>query len=173
MPVHINKEGNRYGMLTVMLRLDRSEKNGTYRYLVQCDCGESKTVSTGALTRGDTKSCGCQQYLKGKNSPHFKHGLSLKSHPAYKKYNRECYDKHRYNLQPEQKQALVEGQNNSCAICGYEFGQKKGDMKVDHCHTNGNVRGLLCDLCNRGLGYFKDNVDNLKSAINYLDANAR
>ena len=170
---HSDKSGNRYGMFTLIMKLDDRTANGSFKYIVQCDCGESKVLGFSAMSTGNTKSCGCQQNLKGKDSPHFKHGLSLKSHPAYKKYQRECFDKHRYNLQPEQKQSLIEDQNNSCAICGYEFGQKKGDMKVDHCHTNGNVRGLLCDLCNRGLGFFRDNVDNLKSAINYLDANAR
>jgi hypothetical protein len=170
---HSDKSGNRFNMLTLIMQLNEKTSNGSYKYIVQCDCGESKVIGYAQIASGRSKSCGCLSYRKGKESHNFKHGLSLKSHPEYKKYNRECYDKHRYNLQPEQKQALVEGQNNSCAICGYEFGQKKGDMKVDHCHTNGNVRGLLCDLCNRGLGYFKDNVDNLKSAINYLDANAR
>jgi len=168
MPAHINKEGYRYERLTVLLNLGRTESNGGYRYLVRCDCGESKTVSAAALTRGQTKSCGCLQRRKGKESPNFKHGLALKSHPEYKRYQREAFDRFKYNLEPEHKQALLDKQNGCCAICGYKFGQKKGDIKVDHCHEKGYVRGLLCDLCNRGLGYFKDNVDSFKNAINYL-----
>lgn len=170
MPAHINKTGNRYGKLTVVCRLGASEKNGQYRYLVRCDCGESKTVSTGSLTRGRARSCGCTRYAKGEASPAYKHGLSDKNHPDNKRYQREKFDKHKYNLLPEHKQALIDKQENACAICAYKFGQKVGDMKVDHCHSTGVVRGLLCDLCNRGLGYFRDQADRLINAANYLTA---
>ena len=165
---HSDKSGNRYGMLTLVMKLDERAKNGSFKYIVQCDCGESKVVAYSAMTRGNTKSCGCQQYPKGELSANWKHGLALKSHPLNKKYQREAFDRFKYGLEPEHKQALLEKQNYGCAICGYKFGQKKGDIKVDHCHSQGHVRGLLCDLCNRGLGYFKDNVDSFKNAINYL-----
>ena len=35
-------------------------------------------------------------------------------------------------------------------------------MSVDHCHSGGHVRGLLCNSCNIGLGMFKDNIESLK-----------
>jgi hypothetical protein len=165
---HSDKSGNRYGMLTLVTQLNEKTANGSYKYIVQCDCGESKVVSYSAMSRGNTKSCGCQQYPKGELSPNWKHGFADKSHPEYKRYQREAFDRFKYNLEPEHKKALLDRQNGCCAICGYKFGQKKGDIKVDHCHTGGAVRGLLCDLCNRGLGYFKDNVDSFKNAINYL-----
>lgn len=169
MPAHINLEGHRFGMLTAVLRLGKSEANGTYRYLVQCDCGESKTASTGSLRYGRTKSCGCLQRRKGPESPAYKHGIAIqKGTPEHKRYQRECFDRHKYNLEPQHKQALLDAQSNACAICRYEFGQKMGDMKVDHDHATGKVRGLLCDHCNRGLGFFRDNQDNLKTAISYL-----
>ena len=172
MPVHINKEGNRYGRLTVVLRLGRTEGNGTYRYLVQCDCGESKTVGTGALSRGQTQSCGCLQRRRGAESPNFKHGLADKSHPLNRKYQRETFDRFKYGLEPDHKQALMDKQNGGCAICGYKFGQKKGDIKVDHCHNQGHVRGLLCDLCNRGIGMLKENTEILSNAIKYIQQSA-
>lgn len=165
---HSDKSGNRYGMLTLVMQLNEITANGSYKYIVQCDCGESKVVGFSAMSRGNTKSCGCQQYPKGRLSPLWKHGLANKNHPLNKKYQREAFDRFKYGLEPEHKQALLDKQNNCCAICGYKFGQKKGDIKVDHCHNNNYVRGLLCDLCNRGLGYFKDNTDNLKNSISYL-----
>jgi hypothetical protein len=165
---HSDKSGNRYGMLTLVTQLNAKTANGSYKYIVQCDCGESKVVAYYAVARGNTKSCGCQQYPKGKLSPNWKHGFADKSHPEYKRYQREAFDRFKYNLEPEHKQALLDKQNGCCAICGYKFGQKKGDIKVDHCHTKGHVRGLLCDLCNRGLGYFKDNTNSFKNAIKYL-----
>lgn len=165
---HSDKSGNRYGMLTLVMKLNDRTANGSFKYIVQCDCGESKVVGFSAMSKGNTKSCGCLNNRQGKDSPNFKHGFADKSHPEYKRYQRECFDRHRYNLEPQEKKALLEKQNYGCAICGYKFGQKKGDIKVDHCHSQGHVRGLLCDLCNRGLGYFKDNVDSFKNAINYL-----
>lgn len=65
-------------------------------------------------------------------------------------------------------------QNNKCAICGAEFGVNhiKDCPHVDHNHNTGVVRGLLCLKCNAGLGLFGDNIDNLVSAICYLEENA-
>lgn len=70
--------------------------------------------------------------------------------------------------------ARIEAQNNSCLICGIEFstGPFGPDSPVvDHCHTYGHVRGILCNECNRGLGYFHDNVDSLIKAAQYLKGN--
>ena len=60
--------------------------------------------------------------------------------------------------------ALFERQNGVCAICK----KAKRLLHVDHCHSSGKVRGLLCYNCNNGLGRFKDSVVNLKEAIIYL-----
>ena len=166
---HSDQSGSRYGMLTLVRQLDERQANGSFKYLVMCDCGTSKVVGFSQMTNGRAKSCGCLQRRKGKDSPNFKHGLSQARETAeYKRYQRECYDRFKYKLEPEQKDAMIEAHENGCAICGYQFGQKVGDMKVDHDHTTGEVRGLLCDMCNRGLGFFRDNPANLHLAINYL-----
>ena len=41
-------------------------------------------------------------------------------------------------------------------------------LAVDHCHSTGRIRGLLCMNCNQALGKFKDNVAHLENAIRYL-----
>lgn len=61
---------------------------------------------------------------------------------------------------------LLEEQGGGCAICGAKPNGKA--LSIDHCHHTGAVRGVLCGLCNRGLGYFGDDVDRLMKAINYL-----
>ena len=60
---------------------------------------------------------------------------------------------------------MVEDQSNKCAIC-------RDDMQppyVDHNHSTGTVRKLLCRHCNWLLGQAKENVNILKSAIEYLE----
>ena len=44
----------------------------------------------------------------------------------------------------------------------------KGKMAIDHDHATGKVRGLICYNCNIGLGHFKDSIDTLERAIEYL-----
>ena len=53
----------------------------------------------------------------------------------------------------------------TCYICGEtEF----KDLFVDHCHTTGRVRGILCRKHNSALGVFEDNIAYLEKAIEYL-----
>ena len=54
----------------------------------------------------------------------------------------------------------------NCIICGSD-----DKLVVDHDHITGQVRGMLCNPCNLGLGHFKDNVSTLESAIEYLRRN--
>lgn len=71
-----------------------------------------------------------------------------------------------YKLTPEQVAAMKEAQQGCCAICG--VGLDTTITNIDHCHTTGKVRGLLCVNCNRGLGAFGDNVQNMEKALEYL-----
>lgn len=60
-------------------------------------------------------------------------------------------------------------QGGGCAICGRipDPGQQRA-FHVDHDHSTGMVRGVLCGQCNVGLGYFADDEDSLTQAIMYL-----
>lgn len=59
-------------------------------------------------------------------------------------------------------------QNGRCEICGcYEIELNKS-LCVDHNHKTKKLRGLLCDKCNRGLGFFDDNPDLCREASKYL-----
>ena len=62
---------------------------------------------------------------------------------------------------------ILENQNEVCAICFKKDYTRKA-LAVDHDHENGKVRGLLCYRCNVGLGFFRDNEENLLNAIQYL-----
>lgn len=75
-----------------------------------------------------------------------------------------------YDISHEQYTSLWSEQNGSCAICHNEFAEDS-EACIDHSHDTGEVRGLLCNNCNNGLGRFKDNIQYLQSAINYLSGN--
>ncbi|SRR6266446_7107114 len=80
--------------------------------------------------------------------------------------------KYRYGITLNEYSALLEGQAGKCAICGTNIFDKlkKRRLAVDHDHKTGRVRGLLCYMCNIGLGSFLDEVPRLQAAIEYLNA---
>ena len=84
---------------------------------------------------------------------------------------RDRYLKRTYGISELEYEAMLLSQNNSCKICYTEFSQSWGSDApvVDHCHTTGKVRGILCNECNRGLGYFHDNRQALLNAAKYIE----
>ena len=79
----------------------------------------------------------------------------------------------KYGITPKEYNKMFKKQKGRCKICGIhpiEMNDSKEFLSVDHCHTTGEVRGLLCDSCNLGLGKFYDNVENLQKAIMYLNS---
>jgi hypothetical protein len=77
--------------------------------------------------------------------------------------------KTRYGITPEKYQSMLLAQDGVCAICGTDApGGQSAVMHVDHDHVTGNVRGLLCTNCNRGIGYFGDDPSVLERAAKYL-----
>jgi hypothetical protein len=65
---------------------------------------------------------------------------------------------------------MKEDQNNCCKICEKVFADSV-DTCVDHCHTTKKVRGLLCNHCNRAIGLFKESLQSLENAVQYLKIN--
>lgn len=101
----------------------------------------------------------------------------------YRKANAERFKgytlKRDYDLSLDEYQELLERQGGCCAICGTPDGAERGNnngskrLSVDHDHTTGVVRGLLCGSCNQALGQFQDNTEWLWKAIEYLQANRK
>jgi hypothetical protein len=73
----------------------------------------------------------------------------------------------KYGLDKSQYVVLLAHQEHRCAVCdGPLIGKTK--VCVDHNHSTGKVRGLLCDGCNRGIGLLKDNPVVLGRAAQYV-----
>lgn len=79
--------------------------------------------------------------------------------------NRGAHIKQRYGLSLDEYDAIFRRQYGRCSICKRR-GQK---LYVDHNHATGEVRGLLCRLCNSGIGYLRDDVKLLRAAVEYLE----
>ena len=92
---------------------------------------------------------------------------------AWRKANPE---KHRRNVLEynygagayEHFKQQLDVQDNLCAICGKDFKSSK-DTNLDHNHDTNQLRGALCTGCNTGLGYFKEDPNSLRKAIEYLE----
>lgn len=63
---------------------------------------------------------------------------------------------------------MKDDQVGRCAICEEILPQDTKQIHVDHCHKTNITRGLLCSYCNKGLGFFKDDIQVLEKAIKYL-----
>ena len=86
---------------------------------------------------------------------------------------RDKWYRRRYGITQEIYNILLESQEFVCKICGKPEStlNNRGEVKplsVDHCHSTGKVRGLLCHHCNVLLGRSLDNIEILYSAIEYL-----
>lgn len=88
-------------------------------------------------------------------------------------FNRRRNFESQYGITVARYEELHEMQGGLCAICGEPEGKmQRGKvymLSVDHDHVTGEVRGLLCNNCNRAIGLLKDNTDILKKAIRYLE----
>lgn len=97
------------------------------------------------------------------------------------KWNKENPDKLRdrsikkkYGLSFEKYQEMFEAQDGKCKVCKHpetDIDKRNQTIKflaVDHCHTTGKIRGLLCRKCNISLGIINEDIETLKNMINYL-----
>ena len=76
--------------------------------------------------------------------------------------------KNRYKLTEEEYLKLSAKAAGHCQICGVSEETLTKSLHIDHCHTTGRVRGLLCHGCNVGLGHFKDSIELMEKATDYL-----
>ena len=72
-----------------------------------------------------------------------------------------------YGITATEYESLLKESGGECAICQRPFGGEA--PRIDHCHTTGKIRGLLCHNCNAALGLFKDSPEVLSRAVEYLN----
>lgn len=183
-------EGQKFGRLTILQdvkdltnRSDAEQKRNRF-VLCRCDCGTQTSVRIDRLRSGKTRSCGCLhkelrwaqswKSVTGDESAQqaiLEQSTKLKAQaqevvgPGEPEPKRHDAEK-RHDLPPGTYDALLLAQQGVCGICGDPPGNKA--LQVDHEHSTGQVRGLLCGRCNTGLGFFRDNIMHLARAMKYL-----
>lgn len=118
------------------------------------DCGEKKPWDSfprhKSMKSGHLNSCkdcvAVYQKLYYENNP-----------------QRDNHLKYKYGISELEWNAMFAQQDGRCAIC-----RKDRKLHTDHDHNTGEVRGLLCQGCNLGLGHFEDDEVSLSNAIQYL-----
>jgi len=120
-------------------------------------------------------TCGKEHDLDNfPNDKRYPDGKSYRCKPCHSAYNKaykqkkaeelkEYRLKQRYNLTQTEYDQLKESTPH-CPICGSEE-----PLVIDHDHSTGKVRGLICQPCNKALGFFRDNTQSMKNAIKYLE----
>jgi DNA-directed RNA polymerase subunit RPC12/RpoP len=97
------------------------------------------------------------------------HGWCRSCINQQKRENQHRYNlKAKYGISVEELEEMKRKQDFKCASCGDEFvpGVK---INVDHCHTSGTVRGILCPACNWALGLMKEDPDRIRALAAYAD----
>lgn len=127
--------------------------------------------------------CGKRKYRKSfdKNAAR-SDGLDVYCRICHKQYQKRWREAHpiqkahaafvsglkvKYGLSLAQFEILLKRQKKVCAICKKPE-QRNRRLSVDHCHSSKQVRGLLCDKCNVGIGRFNDDPKLIKRAYQYL-----
>ncbi len=97
------------------------------------------------------------------------HNKRVATDPKYKRSKKDQYIKYTYGISLQEYEEKLVQQGNLCAICGSHLPTTGPLTHLDHDHKSGRLRAFLCTNCNRGLGSFKDNIQFLSNAIQYLN----
>jgi hypothetical protein len=108
-----------------------------------------------------------------RSSNNSRHRRKYSGLPARKRSYRWLL-KTQYDLSEEAFSALYKKQKGSCKVCKEKLlniftGEVGKQPCVDHCHSSGKVRGILCGPCNSGIGLLQDSVELLRLAAKYLE----
>lgn len=155
-----NELGAVYGNLTVIEDAG-SDITGHALWLCSCECGGERVTTGLELRRGSSFDCiNC----RGNHFP----SMNQRDKASYSSFKRSI--QYYYSLSEEEFVAMQDHQKGCCKICGGTLVPGTRDQSVDHNHHTGIVRGLLCKMCNTGLGMLGDNPVIVKAALDYLES---
>jgi hypothetical protein len=118
-----------------------------------------------------------RQRNKRKNNPEWRELENIKSKQFRQNFPekfrlgvRNATLKAKYGITAKEFNARFEAQNYSCFVCKRTESKGNGAFHVDHCHTTGKVRGILCQPCNVTLGKVEESPVILRALANYIES---
>ncbi len=134
-------------------------------------CGVEKPLDDFALNkrRHDGRSFYCKECANKKARDRYsKKRTDPEWYRLEQEKERDRHLRRTFGISSEQYDQMLEDQGGRCAICLTDECKSGYAFAVDHCHTTGAIRGLLCRDCNTSLGKFNDDIETLQRAIDYL-----
>lgn len=118
----------------------------------------------------------CRRRAYAKHAEEWRKADRKKDPTKYAARVRQTSLKRCYGITVEQYDDLSLRQRGVCAICKQPETKPHRSrnlvsyyLSVDHDHVSGELRGLLCNKCNRAIGLFNDDVELMKTALAYLE----
>lgn len=130
----------------------KSRKRGYHYHCKECNSKYTKSDRGRELSRKRTRAC--------------VNRLKATDPVEYKRRNRR-YNLHKFGMTPERYEEMLVSQGGVCAIC--KGPPDTTNFHVDHNHTTGTIRGLLCSACNTAIGLLKEDAEIFQSAVSYLN----
>lgn len=135
-------------------------------------CLQTKTLNF--FSKSHSAPFGRTYYCKTCNNQKAKEkrrrrGLKKTPNGTSTETNSDRYRKYKYGLDREAYLKLYNDHDGRCDICHRPLELISKFTCVDHCHTSGIVRGLLCGNCNSAIGMVYENISILDSAIQYIN----
>ncbi len=125
--------------------------------------GLKKLPNGGRTTKAFCKQCDTKKSRRWKDD----------NPETAKRTNYAGHLRRQFGLTIEDYEKMFADQNGKCAICNTDDpGKRLGvavNFQIDHCHSTGAIRALLCYRCNCLLGYASDNAEVLRNAIEYVE----
>ena len=132
-----------------------------------CDNNNMSTVDKHQCPKGEElKTCSDCGFV-GTKYPHF-HRTKIRGLYQYgycKKCQQDRTRAWKYNMDVDEMRLMLKSATH-CEVCEHEFTDNR--KVIDHCHTNGHVRGVLCDPCNTTLGHLEKEEYMIGNFISYL-----
>lgn len=123
-------------------------------------CGEAKAITDFYVSRKERSGVqsSCKECTKKRTAAY------RKANPEKRKRWQEINRIRSYGIEPHEYEAMYVAQSGCCAICT----RRLPTLSIDHDHTTGEVRGLLCPPCNSAIGFLREDPFAIQRALEYV-----